>query len=101
MEMLEETYTKFKKYILPKQKRQNPDFQEPVIQSNNADEVIDICSYNHYPVIEKETAGSTCDNFINDVYVARQIGGGPFSYKLPPKLAISRNMAGIGTSTQQ
>ena len=63
VEMLEETYTKFKKYILPKQKRQNPDLQEPVIQSNNADEVIDICSYNHYPVIEKETAGSTCDNF--------------------------------------
>ena len=26
--MLEETYTKFKKYILPKQKRQNPDFQQ-------------------------------------------------------------------------
>ena len=66
--MLEETYTKFKKYILPKQKRQNPGFQEPVIQSNTSDEVLDICSYNHYPVIEKETAGSTCDNFINDVY---------------------------------
>ena len=33
--------------------------------------------------------------------VARQIGGGPFSHKLPPKLAISRNMAGIGISTQQ
>ena len=34
-------------------------------------------------------------------YVARAIGGGPFSYKLPPKLAISRNMAGIGIITQQ
>ena len=29
------------------------------------------------------------------------IGGGPFSYKLPPKLAISRNMAGICIITQQ
>ena len=28
------------------------------------------------------------------------IGGGPFSYKLPPKLAISRNMAGIRIITQ-
>ena len=29
------------------------------------------------------------------------VGGGPFSYKLPPKLAISHNMAGICIMTQQ
>ena len=29
------------------------------------------------------------------------VGGGPFSYELPPKLAISRNMAGICIITQQ
>ena len=29
------------------------------------------------------------------------IEGGPFSYKLPPELAISRNMAGICIITQQ
>ena len=28
------------------------------------------------------------------------IGGGPFSLNLPPKLAVSRNMAGISCSTQ-
>ena len=28
------------------------------------------------------------------------IGGGPFSVKLPPKLAVSHNMAGILDSTQ-
>ena len=29
------------------------------------------------------------------------IEGGPFSYKLPPELAISHNMAGICIITQQ
>ena len=32
VEKLEETYTKFKTKILPKQKKLNPDLQEPVVE---------------------------------------------------------------------
>ena len=30
-----------------------PDLQEPKIEYCEPEQVIDICSYNHYPVIEK------------------------------------------------
>ena len=53
MEMLEETYFKFKKNILPKMKRMQPNFQEPVVEYCEPDQVIDICSYNHHPLIDK------------------------------------------------
>ena len=49
VEMLEETYTKFKTKILPKQKKQNPDFQEPVVEYCKSEDIIDICTYNHLP----------------------------------------------------
>ena len=51
--MLEETYFKFKKNILPKMKKMQPNFQEPVVEYCEPEQVIDICSYNHYPILDK------------------------------------------------
>ena len=53
--MLEETYLKFKKNILPKMKKMQPNFQEPVVEYCEPEEVIDIYSYNHYPVLDKSS----------------------------------------------
>ena len=53
--MLEETYFKFKKNILPKMKKMQPNFQEPVVEYCEPEQVIDICSYNHYPVLDKSS----------------------------------------------
>ena len=44
------TYFKFKKNILPKMKKLQPNFQGPVVEYCEPDQVIDICSYNHYPL---------------------------------------------------
>ena len=68
MEMLEETYFKFKKNILPKMKKMQPNFQEPVVEYCKPDQVIDICSYNHYPVIDKTNEGQRQHNDDNDIY---------------------------------
>ena len=38
--MLEETYLKFKKNILPKMKKTQPDFQEPVVEYCEPEQVI-------------------------------------------------------------
>ena len=53
--MLEETYRKFKKNILPKMKKMQPNFQEPVVEYCEPEQVIDICSYNHYPILDKSS----------------------------------------------
>ena len=66
--MLEETYIKFKKNILPKMKRMQPDLQEPEIEYCEPKQVIDICSYNHYPVLEKSQEGQQGSNNDNDIY---------------------------------
>ena len=66
--MLKETYTKFKKNIFPKQKKMNPDFQEPVIEYCQLDEILDICSYSHYPVIKTATAAQALCNIDNNIY---------------------------------
>ena len=66
--MLEETYVKFKKNILPKMKQSQPDFQEPVIEHCEPDQVIDICSYNHYPLLDKCDDIPTQHNDDNDIY---------------------------------
>ena len=55
MEMLEETYFKFKKNILLKMKKMQPNFQEPVVEYCEPEQIIDICSYNHYPVLDKSS----------------------------------------------
>ena len=66
--MLEETYFKFKKNILPKMKKMQPNFQKPVVEYCEPDQVIDICSYNHYPVIDKANEGQEKHNDDNDIY---------------------------------
>ena len=68
MEMLEETYLKFKKNILPKMKKTEPNFQEPVIEYCEPDQVIDICSYNHYPVLDKSSQEQEQHKDSNNIY---------------------------------
>ena len=66
--MLEETYFKFKKNILPKMKKMQPDFQEPVVEYCEPEQVIDICSYNHYPILDKLCQKEEKCNDDNDIY---------------------------------
>ena len=68
VEMLEETYLKFKKNILPKMKNMQPNFQEPVVEYCEPDQVIDICSYNHYPILDKSSQKLEQHNDDNDIY---------------------------------
>ena len=68
MEMLEETYFKFKKNILPKMRKMQPNIQEPVVEYCEPDQIIDICSYNYYPVIDKVHEGQKQHNDDNDIY---------------------------------
>ena len=68
VEMLEETYFKFKKNILPKMKKSQPNFQELVVEYCEPDQVIDICSYNHYPVLDKSSQRQEQQNADNDIY---------------------------------
>ena len=68
VEMLEETYLKFKKNILPKMKKMQPNFQEPVVEYCELEQVIDICSYNHYPVLDKSNQKQDQHNDDNDIY---------------------------------
>ena len=68
VEMLEETYLKFKKNILPKMKKTQPNFQEPVVEYCEPEQVIDICSYNHYPILDKSSLKQEKCNDDNDIY---------------------------------
>ena len=68
VEMLEETYFKFKKNILPKMKKTQPNFQEPVVECCEPEQVIDICSYNHYPILDKSGPKQEKGNHDNDIY---------------------------------
>ena len=68
VEMLEETYFKFKKNILPKMKNMQPNFQEPVVEYCEPDQVIDICSYNDYPILDKSSQKQEQHNDDNDIY---------------------------------
>ena len=68
VEMLEETYLKFKKNILPKMKTMQPNFQEPVVEYCEPDRVIQICSYNHYPILDKSSQKQEQHNDDNDIY---------------------------------
>ena len=45
-----------------------PDLQEPEIEYCEPKQVIDICSYNHYPVLEKAKEGQQKSNNDNDIY---------------------------------
>ena len=66
--MLEETYLKFKKNILPKMKKMQPNFQEPVVEYCEPEQVIDICSYNHYPILDKSSQKQSNSNDDKDIY---------------------------------
>ena len=66
--MLEETYLKFKKNILPKMKKMQPNFQEPVVEYCEPEQVIDICSYNHYPILDKLSQKQCNSNDDKDIY---------------------------------
>ena len=66
--MLEETYFKFQKNILPKMKKMQPNFQEPVVEYCEPEQVIDICSYNHYPILDKSCQQEHKCNDDNDIY---------------------------------
>ena len=67
--MLEETYFKFTKNILLKMKKMQPNFQEPVVEYFEPDQVIDIWSYNnHYPVLDKSNERQEQHNDDNDIY---------------------------------
>ena len=71
--MLEETYFKFKKNILLKMKKMQQNFQEPVVEYCEPDQVIDICSYNHYPVLDKSSQKQEQHNDDNDIYETSQL----------------------------
>ena len=43
-------------------------FQEPEVEYCEPDQVIDICSYNHYPVLNKSNEGQEHHNDDNDTY---------------------------------
>ena len=68
VEMLEETYDKFKKNILPKHKLEQPHFQEPEVEYCEPQQVLDICSYNHYLVLEKNDNEPCEHNIDNNIY---------------------------------
>ena len=68
VEMLEETYLKFKKNILLKMKKMQPNFQEPVVEYCEPEQVIDICSYNHYPILDKSSQKQDNTNDDKDIY---------------------------------
>ena len=45
-----------------------PNFQEPVVEYCEPDQVIDICSYNHYPILDKSSQKLEQHNDDNDIY---------------------------------
>ena len=49
-------------------KKMQPNFQEPVVEYCEPDQVIDICSYNHYPVLDKLSQKQEQHNNDNDIY---------------------------------
>ena len=49
-------------------KKTQPDFQEPVVEYCEPEQVIDICSYNHYPILDKSSQNQRICNDDNDIY---------------------------------
>ena len=49
-------------------KKMQPNFQEPVVEYCEPHQVIDICSYNHYPVLDKSSSKEVQLNDNNDIY---------------------------------
>ena len=68
VEMLEETYDKFKTNILPKHKLEQSHFQEPEVEYCELQQVLDMCTYNHYPELDKDKNVKCQHNPDNDIY---------------------------------
>ena len=68
VEMLEETYNKFKKNILPKHKKKHPHFEEPEIEYCEPQQVLEICSYICYPDLEEDDTQKCKHHANNDIY---------------------------------
>ena len=49
-------------------KKMQPNFQEPVVEYCEPEQVIDICSYNHYPILDKSCQQEHKCNDGNDIY---------------------------------
>ena len=49
-------------------KNMQPNFQETVVEYCEPDQVIDICSYNHYPILDKSSQKQEEHNDDNDIY---------------------------------
>ena len=49
-------------------KKSQPNFQEPVVEYCEPEQVIDICSYNHYPVLDQSSQRQEQHNDDNDIY---------------------------------
>ena len=56
-----------------------PDFQEPVIEYCEPEQVIDICSYNHYPILDKSSQNKEKCTNDNDIYDTSELEHG-FEY---------------------
>ena len=49
-------------------KKMQPNFQEPVVEYCEPEQVIDICSYNHYPILNKLSPTQSNSNDDKDIY---------------------------------
>ena len=49
-------------------KKMQPNFQEPVVEYCEPEQVIDICSYNHYPILDKSSQKQCNSNDDKDIY---------------------------------
>ena len=54
-------------------KKMQPNFQEPVVKYCEPEQVIDICSYNHYPVLDKSCQQEHKSNDDNDIYYTSEL----------------------------
>ena len=49
-------------------KKMQPNFQEPIVEYCEPEQVIDICSYNHYPILDKSSQKQGNSNDDKDIY---------------------------------
>ena len=54
-------------------KLEQPHFQEPKVEYCELQQVLDICSYNHYPALEKDPNAKCEHNSDNDIYDTSEI----------------------------
>ena len=69
--MLEETFDKFKKQLQSRKSGNTDDM--PQIVSYNEEQVLQICSYNHYPIKTKDEEITKLGQCHNDIYEIDEI----------------------------